>query len=497
MHLPNKASSLHKKNCPPPVIRRHRSKSIVTLVEFLERRVLLSVSATTLRTAFSAGAQSTFQITGASTDETETITDNGPAQYNGQNVEDILETTDNTALGTSTSTTVYEAFTSAGFVSYGESSTTTSASATEQNETFDSPYLLEIPSSLTAGKPIVSQTTSVGTQTTTVIGGGSPIVTTSSNVLAITIRLTSNTQQSVTVPAGTFKAYQIDETTVVNSMSNTVELWYAPNVGEVKAIIGSGQGQETEVLTEYPHPTAGLTASLSGSLTDSTVETTPLKGLEKITFTPLGAAVEGTAAATVLLSPDSNAADSVFTLATITADLNLKPGQHKTLPLHLPKTIPASVVPFPQPPQTFYVLIQVVDTDGNVYAEESGLTLTVAAPQVDLSGSFVNLPKAVASGKLFTFIIQIANLPDANVPAQGPLQIDFNESPDGISDFVQTGSISRPINLKPGQTRNFIVHGAMQLPATFLEIYLDPLGAFENDVNPENEIFKTMLNVTT
>jgi hypothetical protein len=458
--------------------------------------VLLSVSATSLRPAFSAGAQSTFEISGASTDETETVTDGGPVQYNGQNGEQILETTDNTALGTSTSTTMYEAFTSAGLVSYGESSTTTSASALEQIETFDSPYLLEIPSSLTVGKPVVSQTTSMGTQTTTV-SGANPITSTSSNVLATTIRLTSNTQQSVTVPAGTFKAYQIDETTIVDSMSNTVELWYAPGVGEIKAIIGSGEGQETEVLTEYPHLPTGLTASLSGSLTDSTVETTPLKGLEKITFAPIGAAVEGTAMATVLLSPDSNAADSVFTLATITANLNLKPGQHKTLALHLPKTIPASVVPFPDPPQTFHLLIEVIDTEGTETTEVSGLTLMVAAPQVDLSGAFVKLPKLVASGKISTLTFQVTNLSDANVPAHGPLRIDENQSPDGMSDFVQVDSVTGPINLKPGQTRNFTTRFIMTLPETYLQISLDPLGAFDNDVNPENKIFGTLLNVTT
>ncbi len=495
MRLADRTCSLYKNDCPSP-FGRHRFKPFAAQVEFLESRVLLSVSATTLRPAFYSGAKSTFEVSGAFS-ETEIITDGGAEQFGGHNAERIHESTDNMTLGTSTSTTIDAAFTSAGFVSYGESSTTTSASAVVQTETVDSPYLVEIPSSLTAGKAVVSRTTSTGTQTLTV-AGANPITTTTTNVLTITITLASNTMQSVTVPAGTFKAYQINETTAVRSESTREELWYAPQVGEIKGIIGTGEGQITEVLTEYTRRPTGLATSLSGSLTDSTVETTPLEGSEKITFTATGDAIAGIASAAVVLSPNSNSADSVFTLATITTSLNLNHGQHETLGLHLPKTIPASVVKFPEPPKTFHVLIQVVDTDGMVATELTGLTLTVAAPEVDITGSFITLPKLVVSGKPFTFTMQIANSSDANVPAMGTLQIDFETSPEEGSDFLKVGTSIGNISLSPGQTRDltFTPHFVISLPDRYLRVVLDPGMVFDNDVDRRNNDFETVLDVT-
>ena len=495
MRLPDHTFSLYKNNHPSH-FGRHRSKPFAAQFEFLESRVLLSVSATSLRPAFYTGAKSTFLVSGAFS-ETEVVTDGGPEQFGGHSAERIHENTDNRTLGTSTSTTIDAAFTSSGFVSYGESSTTTSDSAVVQTETVDSPYLLEIPSSLTAGKPVVSRTTSTGTQTTTV-AGANPITTSITNVPTTTITLASNTMQSVTVSAGTFKAYQIDETTIVRSHSTTEELWYAPNVGEIKAIIGTGEGQVTEVLADYTRRPTGLATSLSGSLTDSTVETTPLKGSEKITFTATRNAIAGIASAAVVLSPNSNSADSVFTLATITTPLNLNPGQHVTLGLHLPPTIPDTLVKFPEPPKTFHVLIQVVDTDGMVATELTGLTLTVAAPEVDITGSFITLPKLVVSGKPFTFTMQIANSSAANVPAQGTLQIDFETSPDQGSDFVKVGTSIGNIDLNPGQTRNltFTPHFVISLPEKYLRVILDPEMVFDNDVDPRNNDFETLLDMT-
>ncbi len=458
--------------------------------------MLLSVSAVSLRPSFFAGAVATFQATGAVTDETVTVTDGGPITYNAQNAEQINIVTDNLELGGTSTTTMYEAFTSAGFVSYGESSDTTLVSGTGHNETVDSPYLVEIPASLTAGKPLVFTTTSSDTQTINV-PNVNPITSTTSNTLTTTIKLVSNAQQTVTVPAGTFKAYEVEETTGTHGTTTTTDLWYAPHVGEVQSITGIGNDQVVEQLTSYTKRPSGLTASLSGTLTDSTVETTPLQGKEKIAFTATGDAVAGIATARVLLSPDTDAADSEFTLSLVVAHLNLKAGQQKVLALHLPKTIPDTVVVFPDPPKTFLVLIELTDTDGVTTTEVSDSTLTVIAPQVNFSGEVVKTPALVVSGKKFSFDADINNLSDANVPAKGVIQITFYKSPDeGSSQYTLVKDVSAHINIKPGGVWKVTADNVMVTSADpFLTVFLDPSMSF-NDVDTANNSFGVLLNVT-
>lgn len=450
-------------------------------IEGLEPRRLLSatVSATALNPPLTAGESWTYQFTSGFTG-TQTQTVIGPATFNGNSATEVDAVNHFTSRSNATTTVQnYLAFTSQGLIEYG---TVTSGPGVTTTQVI-TPALIEFPATLSVGAPV--------TNTYSYSSGGSETVT---------LTLVSGTPQSVTVPAGTFSAYEVDNAT--NGTGGAmIQSWFAPNVGVIKQVINSGSTPVTEELTAFTGPSGGtgggggggtgaVSASLKATLPASVVATTPLALRNSLTLTA-NSAVSGAVSESIVLSPDTNASDGVFTLASGHTALKLASGKSRSVPLQFARMIPASV-----PPGTYNVLVVTTDPSGTTQTPLSQ-PLTVAAPVVDLTGSIVSAPATDKAGRKAPITFTIANSLTANVAAVGALQIQFATSPDGSpADASPIESITRRINLKPG--RSMRINFSLPLTATsFVVVDLDPGNtAFTNDVNSANNVFATPQAIT-
>ncbi len=233
-----------------------------------------------------------------------------------------------------------------------------------------------------------------------------------------------------------------------------------------------------------------LTQSLAGPASSTIIATTPLKLSEKLTITANGAPASGTQSATILLSPDQIAADSVFTLASESRKVNLKAGQSLTIKLKVAKNISAAVSP-----GTYHVLMTSTDTARNELTIDSGQTITVVAPTVELSGSVVG-PATAKAGKKTTVSFDVTNSASSNIEAAGSLPFTVYTSPDGLlSDATELLTAKRSIHLKPGKSVKFTVAAALN-STTFLVVALDPENAaFPNDGNFSDNTFSKQIVV--
>jgi hypothetical protein len=215
---------------------------------------------------------------------------------------------------------------------------------------------------------------------------------------------------------------------------------------------------------------------------------TPLKLREKLTLATAGNPVSGTASEKILLSPDETAADSVLTLATHGGRVRLKAHKSVSFNLKLPRSIPTSVTA-----GSYHILIQFTDSTGTVSTIDSGKSLTVVAPVVDITGSFVKAPASVKTGHRFSATFLVTNSSTANVAATGVLPFEVETSADGqLSDAAPLLSKGRRINLKPGKSIRITVTGKIS-SSTFLVVTLDQGNkVFANDTNPGNNVFHTV-----
>jgi hypothetical protein len=461
-------------------------------VEVLEARRLLSatVSAAQLNPPLDAGVSWTYQLSGGIVG-TETQTVIGPATFNGISATE-MDTLNNFTSPSSVMSAVrnYVAFTSEGLVEYGMVILNSNVTVTETN----SPALIEFPATLTVGTPVIQSVS----QTSTSQPGGS----TMNSSEMITLTLASGTPQSITVPAGTYNAYEMDNSTV-GTGGGTIQSWFAPNVGLVKAIIQTGAQPVTEELTAFMGPSGGgggggggggsgtgtVSSSLKGALPASIVATTPLNLKNSLTLTA-SAAVNGAVSESILLSPDTNASDSVFTLSSGHTSLKLASGKSKSLALKFAKMIPSSVAP-----GTYNVLVVTTDAAGTV--QSTAGQLTIVAPTVDITGSIVKAPTTVKAGATAPLTFTISNSSSANVAAVGTIQIQFDTSADGLlSDATTVASTSKRLNLKPGKSMK--VTFSVTLSKTgFVLVNLDPGNAvFKNDANLANNVFATSQAIT-
>ncbi len=208
------------------VSKRRRERRCA--VEALESRQLLSatVNATELNPALAPGVTWAYQLTGGITG-TQTQTVAGPGTFNGTSATEV-DVTNNLTAPSAISTTVknYLAFTSQGLIEYG----TITLAPGVTTATAISPPLIEFPSTLTAGVP-VTNTYAYGSASST---SG----TSQTSRETVTLTLASATAQTITVPAGTFIAYEVDDSTT-GTGNGTVQSWFAPNVGIVKQIIST------------------------------------------------------------------------------------------------------------------------------------------------------------------------------------------------------------------------------------------------------------------
>lgn len=454
--------------------------------EALEPRRLLSttISATEMNPPLAPGVTWTYQLTGGITG-TQSQTVVGPGTFNGASATEI-DVVNNQSSPMAATTTVknYLAFTSQGLIEYG----TITVAPSVTTATAVSPPLIEFPPTLTAGMP-VTNTYAYGSSSST-----SNTPQTGTNT--ITLTLVSGTPQTITVPAGTFSAYEVDDTTT-GAGSGTIQSWFAPNVGIVRQITNGGAQPVTQELTSFSgfsNGAGGAVGSGSGALTPalktplpaSVVATTRWSARDSLTLTA-GSAVRGAAGAQVLLSKDTNPSDGVFTLASGHAALKLGSAgkSSRGLSLRFAKSIPASVGP-----GTYNVLLVTTDPSGATRTVV-GQQLTVVAPAVDLTGSIVKAPATARAGRKTPLRFAIANSTAANVVAGGAVQIQFEASPDGLpADASVVGMVTKQIKLQPGKSRTFSVSLPLNATTSFIVVDVDPGdAAFPDDANPANNVF--------
>ena len=467
-----------------------RGRQTACLVERLESRQLLSasVSATTLNPQFKTGEQWTYQVSGGITG-TETQTVIGAATFNNASTTEVDQNNNFTAPSSITSTVkAYLAFTSDGLINYGN---VTSTSGITTTDTF-SPPQVQFPQTLTVGSPF--------TQTVQESSSSQPSGQTSSTSVTQTTTLVTGNAESVTVPAGTYNAFEVDVTTG----TTTVRFWFAPNVGLVKAIIPSTTAvtEELSSFTGGPSGTGGnggtggtgtgtVSSALKTPLPTSVVGTTTLKLKDSVTLTSSGGTTSGAVSESIVLSPTTNASDSVFTLATGHASVKLASGKSKALNLKFAKSIPSTVAA-----GTYNEIIVTIDPAGNTQSSVAG-QLTVAAPVVDLSGAFTKAPTSATAGKKVPVSFTITNSSAANVPAVGTIEIDVDSSPDGAaSDATVLSKITKKVNLKPGKSMK-VTASVVLSTTSFVVVNIDPGHAvFSNDTNLANNVFATSSAIT-
>ncbi len=309
------------------------------------------------------------------------------------------------------------------------------------------------------------------------------------------------TDNVVVIPAGQQLTYSVVSAnpSLVTASVNDGMLTLAAAAG-----VTTGSTTVTATVTDLSGATASSTFAvainnqiqptindtLSGPASTTLIASTPLKLSEKLTITAGSAAVSGTHSARILLSPDQTAADDVLMLASENGKVKLKAGKTQSVNLKFPKTIPTSVSA-----GLYHVLISSTDTAGNQVTTDSGQTITVVAPVVDLTGAMVG-PTSVKVGKKTTFTFTVTNSSSANIAAVGSLPFAVETSPDGLlSDATALTSGKKSINLKPGKSAK-VTFPATLSTTTFLVVNLDPGNTvFPNDLNPANNVFSSLITV--
>ena len=201
----------------------------------------------------------------------------GPTTYAGQNVVE----TEATGLQPDSSTIItsysFDSLTSAGLLVYGSmgSKYTPLEETSYTTATTYSPPEVILPGRMVAGKLYTETTHSVEEVTGSI--AVSMIVTQQTTVLTL-----ESAKHSVTVPAGKFKAYVVDEsdttttttTTTVKGyapitntsgpITTTEKKYYAPNAGLVE--VAGEDGGLTELVSFYPKGPGILSGKLTGAL---------------------------------------------------------------------------------------------------------------------------------------------------------------------------------------------------------------------------------------
>lgn len=246
----------------------------------------------------------------------------------------------------------------------------------------------------------------------------------------------------------------------------------------------------SQVVLDYTVGTSTLTPLFKGKLPAEVISSQKARFTNTLRVTDTsGAAVKGKASASILLSPDTSAADSVLTIGSGSAKINLKAGKSASVPLKFITTIPSSV-----PADDYHVLVELTDTNGAVNTFDTGRILPVVSPTVDLMGSFVKTPTSVKAGKPFTFTIEVGNSAASTISAVGKLPIDIEISADGnpADATVQTNK-DPAVNLKPGHSMKFTYTATLATPGHIV-IDLDPGNTvFPDDINPSNNVFVSIL----
>jgi hypothetical protein len=264
------------------------------------------------------------------------------------------------------------------------------------------------------------------------------------------------------------------------------------------ATASGGSGDGGTVLELTPGGSSGgggatssnLTATLTGKIPSSAIAGQKVSISPTLTVTDSSSTpVSGKVSAELFLSSSTTIDSSSIAIpgTTKSAVVKLKSHAHATLALKA-SSLPASI-----PSGTYHLIAQITDPSGNILDAPSSGTITIAPPQIDLTGAFSKQPVPGKGGKT-AITFSVTNL--GNIPATGPLPFDIDTSPNQqVAGATVVTTLTKPINLKPhGSTK---ITETVTLPAGtyFLLIQLDPNNKF-HEVNLANNLLVTGNEIT-
>ena len=387
-----------------------------------------------------------------------------------------------------------------------------------------SPVELFLPAMMVAGQTY----SSTFTETITTAPPGEASTTTTESV-AEQFMLVSDSTQPMTVPAGTYNTYEVDQTTTLTpqggaATTTTQENYFAMGTGLIEQVSGplvnpsstlvlqtadvvatvpvtvnvggttggttGGGGMGGNVGSGPTAPPAALTPAIAGRLPTSTLlagQKTSLAPSIQLTDTS-GSPYDAPATVKLFLAAGMSVDSSSISLpAGLSRTFKLKNKQQMSFKLHL-SSLPASM-----PDGTYHLLVQVTDKSGNSSVAASSGMIMVAGAQIELAGAFAKPVAPDAHGQTpLTFTVSNRG----NVPADGQLAFNIDRSPDGqVSDASVITTLHKPITIKPGKSTRITSVVSLPVGTYFLVIQLDPADSFKNP-NLANNIFATTTQIT-
>ena len=239
-------------------------------------------------------------------------------------------------------------------------------------------------------------------------------------------------------------------------------------------------------------PPGTLVPDVSASLPEAVVAGGRVRPIA-VAVTVTNAAAEAFAGpVTVTLFATANEtfeADADPQLAVTTKRLKLESGQSRAVKLKV-TSLPAL------PDGDYRVLARVtapgVDPAGNA----SFNTVNVAAPFVDLAGTFAApTPATLARGKRARLALTLTNASNSPIKATVPVSVSLAPPPDTAGAPAALGTVNARVSLKAGQTRTvrLSVPVPADLPAGtyFLDAVLDPANVLAEGNETNNAVTGT------
>jgi hypothetical protein len=176
-------------------------------------------------------------------------------------------------------------------------------------------------------------------------------------------------------------------------------------------------------------------------------------------------------------------------LAVTTKRLTLESGQSKAVKLRVSR-LPAL------PDGDYRVLARVTAPGVELADNVSFNTVNVAAPFVDLAGTFAPTPATLARGKRARLSLTLTNAANSAVKATVPVAITASPPPDAAGGTpVSLGTVNAKVALKAGQTK--AVRLSVTVPADaapgsyFLDAVLDPANVLAEGNETNNAVTGT------
>jgi cyclophilin family peptidyl-prolyl cis-trans isomerase/uncharacterized cupredoxin-like copper-binding protein len=249
-------------------------------------------------------------------------------------------------------------------------------------------------------------------------------------------------------------------------------------------------------ITQVYLPASSLTLSLAKiSLPANAVAGANFGAHVTAVIANSGAAVSGKFSVALSADIAGTGLDSTpVVLSSIPKKLTIKTGKTASIVFNVKSLSPSMDA------GTYHLVAELTDPTSDNALATTTQTTTVAAPVIDLSGTFSKDGVTVTSGKKSTVTVIVTNSSSANINASGKLPVVLYASPDqNISDGTAVGNVSKPVDIKPGASKKISVPVTISAgDAQFIFAVLDPNStAFPDDVDAANNTFDVPLSISS